>query len=254
MRTATNVRKMATADSVLSFAHYLVDYYASDLQEFRVLFTAGACSYEWRDQKPLIIWRPTSGLMVLLHEIGHHRLKHRCNERRELLEEAEAWLWAERRAKIHGVRFDYTEIAKIFRPLTSRLPGGSVKRKYPDNNPKSVFGVRKVPIGVVPPASIIYEALAMEEGRNKYGLYNWRGNKVAAMVYIDSAFRHLLAYLDGEDLCPKSGKPHLGHAKACLGILADATESGNLIDDRPVPGPASRLLERWTRKKGRKNG
>jgi hypothetical protein len=27
---------------------------------------------------------------------------------------------------------------------------------------------------------------------------------------------------------------HLGHAKACLGILLDAEATGNLIDDRPL--------------------
>lgn len=46
-----------------------------------------------------------------------------------------------------------------------------------------------------------------------------------------------------------SKKPHLAHALACLGIIVDAKESGNLIDDRPLPGPASRLIAELEQKK-----
>ena len=113
MRTATSLRKMSSAESVLNFAHYLVDYYASDLHEFRVLLTKGDCLYDWCHGKALIIWRPTEELYALLHEIAHHRLKHRTyddDDGRYMKREAAAWLWAERRARMHGVKFDYVEI------------------------------------------------------------------------------------------------------------------------------------------------
>jgi hypothetical protein len=85
----------------------------------------------------------------------------------------------------------------------------------------------------------------MWDGAKKYGRYNWRSNKVVASVYADAALRHILAWYDGEECAPDSGVPHLGHAKACLGILADAIETGNLIDDRPPGGKAAALLGRW---------
>lgn len=113
-----------------------------------------------------------------------------------------------------------------------------------DTNPKDLIGAKKVRLDLVPPASIIYQALAMEDGL-KYGPYNWREKKVRTSVYLAAAFRHYLRYLDGEDIDPDSKKPHLGHILACFGIIADATETGNLVDDRPKPGAASALIEKW---------
>ena len=118
-------------------------------------------------------------------------------------------------------------------------------------NPKDLVGVTKVPaLSVVPPASLIYEALAMRDGARKYGPYNWRAKRVIASVYVDALLRHVMDWWDGEELAPDSGAPHLGHAKACAGILADAIETGNLVDDRPVAGPAARLMEKWKVKRG----
>src|SRR5271165_3616889 len=86
-------------------------------------------------------------------------------------------------------------------------------------NPKDLIGSKKVALALVPPASTIYQALAMENGAIKYGAYNWRKNKVQAMVYLNAAKRHIDSWLDGEEVAADSGVPHLGHAMACLGIL-----------------------------------
>lgn len=130
-----------------------------------------------------------------------------------------------------------------------------------ETNPKDLLGTKKVPnLSVIPPASIVYEGLAMRYGayeapladgvNHGYGPFNWREKKVRASIYIDAAMRHLMSWWDGEENASDSGAPHLGHAKACMGILADAIESGNLVDDRPKPGPAPALLERLKRGKG----
>jgi hypothetical protein len=125
-----------------------------------------------------------------------------------------------------------------------------IKGGSEDNlNPKQKFGDLKVPIAFVPSASIIYEALAFKEGARKYGAYNWREKKVESMTYIHALFRHAISYLDGEDNDPESGLPHIGHMKACLGILADATETGNLVDTRPVKGNAGELLRKLNKEK-----
>ena|ERR1041385_2862752 len=126
------------------------------------------------------------------------------------------------------------------------------------SNPKDLLGIRKVPMfSVVPPASMIYEAKAMQygaflapraDGTLGYGPFNWRDNKVIASIYIDACVRHLMDYWDGQINATDSNAPHIGHAKACLGIVADATETGNLLDDRPRPGCAPDLLERWAQK------
>lgn len=125
----------------------------------------------------------------------------------------------------------------------------SEQEKKPEvlgTNPKDLLGIKKVQLNLVPASSIIYQALAMEDGAKKYGPYNWRSNKVIASIYVAAAMRHLQQWYDqGEELASDSQKPHLGHALACIGIIVDALETGNLSDDRPVPGAASTLIAKW---------
>jgi hypothetical protein len=116
-------------------------------------------------------------------------------------------------------------------------------------NPKDLIGQKKVNLNLVPQSSIIYQALAMEDGAKKYGPYNWRQNKVIASIYVSAAMRHIGAWLDGEEVAEDSQKPHLAHALACLGIIVDALETGNLVDDRPLPGAAAKLIARYDKSK-----
>lgn len=116
---------------------------------------------------------------------------------------------------------------------------------YPDDNPKTLLGIRKVSLSKVPAAAVLYMALAMMDGARKYGPFNWRTKRVTASIYIDACKRHLDAWFDGEELAGDSKLPHLGHALACIGIIIDALETGNLNDDRPPPGPMSKLIEKW---------
>ena len=123
------------------------------------------------------------------------------------------------------------------------------KSHPPGDNPKDLLGMQKVPLRLVPPALSIFAAKALELGAKKYGPYNWRQNRVLRSIYIEAAMRHLLAALDGEDSDPESGLPHEAHAAACMAILLDAKENGNLIEDRPAPGPASALILKFTNQK-----
>ena len=116
-------------------------------------------------------------------------------------------------------------------------------------NPKDKLGIKKVQLNLVPASSLIFQALAMEDGARKYGPYNWRANKVIASIYVAAAQRHLLQWFDShEELTNDSGVPNLGAALACIGIIIDAQATGNLVDDRPLPGAAAALIETWKRK------
>lgn len=116
-------------------------------------------------------------------------------------------------------------------------------------NPKQQYGDAKVALQLLPPALLVYGALGFKEGAIKYGGFNYRETKIEAMTYIGAILRHIEAYLDGEDIDPDSilGKPHLSGIIASAGILADATENGNLIDNRPKKGTATALLKKWER-------
>lgn len=110
-------------------------------------------------------------------------------------------------------------------------------------NPKDILGIKKVPLDQVSPVANAHESCAMLDGDLKYGFRNWRAKDVKARIYIAACKRHLDSWLDGEETAPDSGVHHLGHARACLGILLDAQENGNLIDDRSK-GPFSKVAER----------
>lgn len=107
--------------------------------------------------------------------------------------------------------------------------------KNPYVNPKDLQGLMKPPLHLVSPTSVLWEAMAMRDGAIKYGPYNWRDKAVIASIYVAAADRHMKLWFEGERCAPDSGVHHLGHAKACLGIILDAEAMGCLIDDRPDP-------------------
>jgi hypothetical protein len=117
---------------------------------------------------------------------------------------------------------------------------------YPDNNPKSIFGVKKPPLALIPSSALVHCARAFKDGAIKYGPYNWRDKDVSAMVYLNAAERHIRQYLDGERKDIKSLVHHLGHAMACCAIILDAETCGVLIDDRPKALDLTKLLEEET--------
>jgi hypothetical protein len=116
-----------------------------------------------------------------------------------------------------------------------------------ESNPKDLLGILKVDMAAVPPAAIAHESLAMQDGERKYGYRNYRSKKVRARIYISACMRHLNAWLEGEEEAEDSGIHHLGHARACLGIILDAQENGTLLDDR-VKGPFPETLKKLNAK------
>jgi len=135
----------------------------------------------------------------------------------------------------------------------------------PGTNPKTLTGNLKVPIlSVIPPASLIYQGVAMRygaylapqvNGKRGYGAYNWRDQAVEIETYIDAAIRHLLQYQDGDEIeriYDDNGEsfcevPHLAFALATIGVLIDAIENETAIDNRPKvrKHAATQLLQRF---------
>jgi len=100
-------------------------------------------------------------------------------------------------------------------------------------NPKDAAATTKLDLSLFPDSAIAYGALAFTEGDLKYGGYNWRADGVMSSVYVAAAKRHLAKWFNGENVDPKTHIPHLASAIACLAVLIDAVETGNLNDDRP---------------------
>ena len=99
-------------------------------------------------------------------------------------------------------------------------------------NLKNAVGAKKPPLHPVPPIAFIALGLAMNDGKQKYELYNWRDSEATVSVFWDAMGRHMLAYLSGEDHAKDSKVHHLAHVMAGAAILLDAELHGKLIDDR----------------------
>lgn len=101
-------------------------------------------------------------------------------------------------------------------------------------NPKDLLGNNKVSLTKFPAIGTIMGAMAMMDGAEKYGAFNWRDKEVKASIYIDAAMRHMMSWFEGQEYATDSKVHHLGHAIACCTILLDAQSRSKLVDDRPV--------------------
>lgn len=100
-------------------------------------------------------------------------------------------------------------------------------------NPKDAAATTRLDLSLFPDSAVAYGALAFVEGDLKYGGYNWRDAGVLSSVYVAAARRHIAKWYNGEEVDPKTQVPHLANALACLAVIVDAIEHGNLNDDRP---------------------
>lgn len=123
------------------------------------------------------------------------------------------------------------------------------QQEYPDNNPKTAYGAKKLPLELVPPSAVAALAEAFSDGAKKYGPYNWREKSISSSVYYGAALRHLQAWWDGEDIAEDSGVDHLHHALACVALIIDGKSVGKLNDNRPPKGAASQMQKSWLVKK-----
>jgi hypothetical protein len=109
----------------------------------------------------------------------------------------------------------------------------AVSSKATTTNPKDLVGNTKVSLTKLPAIAVAQGAMAMMDGAEKYGPYNWRDKEVIAGIYVDAALRHLQCWFEGQECASDSKVHHLGHAIACCAILLDAQAKGKLVDNRP---------------------
>ncbi len=115
---------------------------------------------------------------------------------------------------------------------------GAIDRADPlPGNPKDAVGSKKVSMSVVPASVLMELSLAMREGAQKYGAFNWRTKPIKVMEYYNALWRHMAAWAEGEDIDADSGLPHIVKALATLVVLRDAQRCGKVLDDRPLASP-----------------
>lgn len=101
------------------------------------------------------------------------------------------------------------------------------------SNPKDAAGSARIDFSLFDPFALAEACLAMEEGRTKYGAYNYTVVGVKSRTYVSAAMRHLFKWLMGEERDPKTGVHHLGSTIACAMVLLSAINRNKLVDDRP---------------------
>lgn len=112
-----------------------------------------------------------------------------------------------------------------------------------ETNPKDKLATSRLDLSLFPATARAYGALAMTEGDLKYGGYNYRTAGVKVSIYYAAANRHLDKWFNGEWADSKTQVPHLASALACIGVIIDGIECGNVTDDRPPTCNIASLLD-----------
>lgn len=92
--------------------------------------------------------------------------------------------------------------------------------------------VKKPRLGLVPPFAKRAVAAVLSFGAEKYGRHNWMLGLSFVETY-DSMERHMTAWMQGEDIDPESGLPHLAHAACNAMMILELSKIAPAYDDRP---------------------
>lgn len=89
----------------------------------------------------------------------------------------------------------------------------------------------KLPMTLLDRHALEEIARVLAFGAQKYGRQNWRKG-ISFSRLLDAAQRHLLAYADGEDKDPETGRSHLAHAGCCIMFALRMERDRPDLDDR----------------------
>jgi len=92
----------------------------------------------------------------------------------------------------------------------------------------------KPDLTLLPRSALEGVARVRAHGNKKYGRDNWRGGMEWTRL-LAAAFRHMYAWLEGENRDPESGESVLDHAICSLMFLSAYEKQGLGTDDRPAP-------------------
>ena len=74
---------------------------------------------------------------------------------------------------------------------------------------------------LLPMKAVEEQVKVMGFGAQKYEAHSWKTVPNGIERYTDAAFRHLVAYTQGEDNDPESGLHHLAHALCCVSFVLE---------------------------------
>jgi hypothetical protein len=124
---------------------------------------------------------------------------------------------------LEGMQLEINKIMKDFPPPVStgnHVDGGGLRHNE-----------GKIPVQLVPTSAITGIAKVLEAGMLKYPKDNWRRGMAWTTVYA-SLMRHLLKWMDGEDIDSETKCKHLDHVLCNAAFLAEYSETCPELDDR----------------------
>lgn len=89
----------------------------------------------------------------------------------------------------------------------------------------------KPPLAYIPKAALDAEGAAFAYGAKKYDGWNYKLG-IPVTRTLSAALRHIVQFLDGEDVDSESGAHHLGSARANLAMALDTLAHHPSFDDR----------------------
>ena len=113
-------------------------------------------------------------------------------------------------------------------PYQAEAPYGG---QIPPRGDRHNTGKPKLSLVFDAPVALRQAAEVLEQGIEEYGRCNWKKGLPLTEI-IDSLLRHTLAFQNGENLDPKSGKPHTAHIMCNALFLAQLAETRPDCDDR----------------------
>lgn len=99
-------------------------------------------------------------------------------------------------------------------------------------NKAETFDDGKPPLANLPPEGLRAVARVQAYGHRKYKDFNNYRKGMEASRQVSCIIRHLMAYMDGEDLDPESKEHHVAHAACRCMFLLQNLKDEVLIDDR----------------------
>lgn len=114
----------------------------------------------------------------------------------------------------------------------------STEGKSPAQSNASKNDKEKPDLSLIPKIALEAAAKAFQVGEKKYGRYNfYKGHRASQLVA--AMIRHATAWMDGEELDPVDGQPHLGSVIATAAMILQQQKLGTLKDNRYKPDEES---------------
>lgn len=103
---------------------------------------------------------------------------------------------------------------ELIEMLARELEGIHAEEASKDESGGIKHDSQKPDFSLLSPIALTYLVKVLDFGAQKYAAHNWRKG-IDQTRLVSAAFRHLTAFLAGEDVDVETGLPHMAHVMCC---------------------------------------